>query len=161
MTKNIKKRNAAEFLSISEIRSKIRSGNLQRNQRKASQATILETHKKIQPVIKTETLPKWANFLHNSIKFVKYNSRIQFKSKPSHLPLPAVSLHYDYSMISAAANKTQLYILYVQIKPISSKTRTKSILTQENEAYICTTIEVIPCWSLDRYWGAAMLSRRL
>ena len=80
----------------------------------------LETHKKTQPVIETQALPKWAKFLHTSIKICEiYNSRMQFKSKPFHLPLSAVTLHH-YRVISAAANKTKLYILYVQIKLINS-----------------------------------------
>ena len=116
----IRKRSAAELLSISEILSNIRNENLERNLRE-----FLETHKKMQSVFEAKTLPTWAKFLHKSIKICEiYSSRMQFKSKPFHLPLSAVTLQWSLHcsrMISAAANKTELYILYVQIKPINSK----------------------------------------
>ena len=62
-------------------------------------------------------------------------------------------------------NKTKLYVLFVQIKPIDAEQNQavrpvcsnqtnwykrddiKSIKTPENEAYLCTTIEVIPCFN--------------
>ena len=72
------------------------------------QVTVLETHKKMQPVIETKTLPKSAKYPHKSIKF--YDHGMQFISKPIDLPLSAVTLHY-YRMISAAANKTELPVL--------------------------------------------------
>ena len=77
--------------------------------------SILETHKKMQPVIETKLYSIGQSFLLQ----VAYNSRMQFKSKPFHLRLSAVTVHYC-RMISAAA---KLHILYasVQIKPISSK----------------------------------------
>ena len=54
------------------------------------QVTILETHKKMQPVIETKTLPKSAKYPHKSIKF--YDHGMQFISKPIDLPLSAVTL---------------------------------------------------------------------
>ena len=86
------------------------------------QAILLETLQKVQPVIETKTLPKWAKVLHKSIEMCEiYNSRMQFKSKPFHLLLSAVTLWLHYClMISTAANKTELHILYVQIKAINS-----------------------------------------
>ena len=75
------------------------------------------------PVIEKKAVPKGAKFLHKSSNICEiYNSRMQFKSKPFHLPLSAVTLHYYHRIcFSAVANKTELYILYVRIEPINSK----------------------------------------
>ena len=147
------------LLSISEIRSNIRNAkliaNLERNQ---PTQYFQQLPRKCNQSLRQKHYPSGQSFCKSMRICEIYNCRMRFKSKPFHwVHLSAMTLHCCLMI----ANKTELWILYQAV--CSNQTNwfkrdeMKSIWTPKNESYLCTTIEVIPCWRLDRYSRAAML----
>ena len=152
----IREINENEHLLISEIRLNIRKLG-----KKPKRAIFLETQKKIHTVIETKTLPKWAAcrqlFCANQSKFEKSTTG-ECNSELQHFTYLCVQWFCSIvAWFQQQQTKPSCTSCMFKSNQSVQKRRNKSIWTPKNEVYICTTIEIISCWSLDLYSSAAML----
>ena len=101
--------------------------------------------------------PSGHSFCTNQLKFVK-STTAECNSNLNHSTyfwLSDSALYWH--MISAAANKTEHTSWMFKSNQLVQKRWNKFHLNSKKWSYLCTTIEVIPWWSLDRYSSAAIL----